>query len=336
MILGTYANLGAIDEQQSGSNIQLERKPEILSSFVPNVPDVENPILIQNMDQPLTEASKRKPIIKSSSPAKDTQNETPIREVQLKNNFQTKRVKPAEPVLPEPEKPLPQTIKYKTGDDKQSEKIEKPENLNAKPEAVQIPNESAINVEAIQKEDKEIAIDVNEEEKKNIKRTKEMLKEVKDELSKKNKAEQDLFLKKIDKISQQVDNIEQMQKDELKMVAEKKKIESDKKIDDNKDNKDKNERSIDVKENGSKIKTIQPADPLFKLLDKSIKMNLSKTNASIKGNHPPEDVQKEIKRESKMKEESNIGRDLLSENIVDNNKPTPSDDKQNQSGGIHR
>lgn len=337
MILGTYANLGAIDEQQSGSGIQLERKPEILSSFVPNVPNAENPILIQNMDQPSTtksKPSKRKPNNKSSKSEKNA----PIRVVQLDNNVQPKNVKPAEPVLPEPEKPLPETIEVKTIDDKPSEKMEKPENWNAKPEAVQIPTESAINNEAIQKEDQEIAIDVNEKKKENIERTKEMLKEVKDELSKKNQAVQDLVLEKIDKISQQVDNIEQMQKNELKKDAEKKKI------DDNKNNNDKNDKLTAVKGNETKTKTIEPADPVFKLFDKSMKMNLSKANDSIKDNHPSENVkpiqnQVEAKtiKEPKTKEGSNIGRDLLSEHIADtNNKPSPPDVKQNQSIDIHR
>lgn len=338
MILGTYANLGAIDEQQSGSDIQLERKAEILSSFVPNVPNAdENPTLIPNMDQPSTTKSKspkRKPNDKSSKSEKNA----PIREVQLDNRVQPKKVKPAEPVLPEPEKPRPETIEDKTTDDKQSDRIEKPENLNAKPDAVQIPTESAINNEAIQKEDQEIAIDVNEKKKENIERTKEMLKEVKDELSKKNQAVQDLVLEKIDKISQQVDNIEQMQKDELKKDAKKKKIDNNKNIN------DKNDKLTVVKENETKIKTIEPADPVFKLLDKSMKMNLSKANDSIKDNHPSENVkpirnqvQAETITESQTKEGSNIGRDLLSEHIADsNNKPSSPDVKQNQSIDIHR
>lgn len=341
MILGTYANLGAIDEQQSGSDIQLERMPEISASFAPNILNAENPILIQNMGQPSTtkiKSSKRKSNIRSSKSDKDTQKDAPIREVQLDNNNQPKKVKPAEPVLPEPEKPLSEKIKDKTANDKQSEKNPKLENVNAKPESLQIPTESAINNEAIQKEDQEIAIDVNEKKKENIERTKEMLKEVKDELSKKNQAVQELVLEKIDKISQQVDNIEQMQKDELKKDAEKKKITNDKKID---DNKDKNEKKmVAMKENEGTFKTIEPADPVFKLLDKSMKMNLSKTKESIRDSLRPDDVKPiqnqipdEIKIEPKTKEESNISSNILSENVVE---PSPSDVKQNQSSGIHR
>lgn len=347
MILGTYANLGAIDEQQSRLDIQLERKPEILSSFVPNVPDAENRISIQNMDQPPTtkiKLSNRKPYIKSSKSEKDTQKDGPIRDIQLHNNDQLKKVKSTEPVLSETEKPLPEIFKDKTADNKQSKKIEEPEKLNAKPQSAQILTESAIDNEAIQKEDQEIAIDVNEKKIENFERTKEMLKEVKDELSKKNQAVQEMVLEKIDKISQQVDSIEQMQKDELKKDADKKKIENNKKIDDKQDNRDKNEKLVAKKENESKIKPIEPADPVLTFLDKSIKMNLSKTNESIKDNHPPEDVKpiqnqvlQETKKEPNMKEGSNIGRDLLSENIVDNNnKPSPSDVEPNQSSGIHR
>lgn len=342
MILGTYANLGAIDEQQSGADIQLERRPEILSSLVPNVPEAENAqnMDAQKMDQPsitkITKPSKRKPNVSKSE--KNTQKDAPIREVQLNSNDQPKKVKSAEPVLPEPEMPLPESIKNKTPEDKPMGKILKPENLNAKPEAVQIPTESAINNEAIQKEDHEIAIDVDEKKKENFERTKEMLKEVKDQLSKKNQAVQELVLEKIDKISQQVENIEQMQKDELKKDAEKNKIKNVKKLNDKKENKDKNEKSVTMKENENKIKTVEPADPVFKLLDNSMKMNLSKTNESIKDNHSSEDVkpiqnqvQEDTKMETKAKGETNIGRDLLSENIVENNKPSSSDAKQSQS-----
>lgn len=351
MILGTYANLGAIDEQQSGvETIQIEKKPDIplsaekpiiptkfdVPNIVQNDPDKDKPVVDNDVPLSKLKIPKRKPI-KTSKTQVDSQQ--PVREIVLEektidlNKF-------------------PKPIESLNNDDSKksnvAEKIEeKPKIIEEKPlKEPSIQNkasETMINKDAIQKEEQEIAIDAKESEKKEIERTREILVGVQAELAKQNERAQKLVMEKIDKISQQVNNIEKMRKDELRSDTESKKNQNDQTVQSAIVINDKS-NLIETKNDEQIQKLLEPPVPLFKLLDK--KLNLTQQKDIVPG-EPKEiptnltDLKKEflIAKPAKIDtvndveninaKKENIGRDLLSDTI-----DLPDD--QQESGNLHR
>lgn len=219
MILGTYANLGAIDEQQSGTNVVIERLPDIHIEPTSNI--LEPPAKLNNENDVLIEPKKpidsiqddaaSKLMAAKRKPVKQPEND-PIREI----NLSEKKVEPSANYVAPIEPQKQSIVKDSLDDDNASAKL--PNDAPAvNPPNVNIPNQlaepviekkavvdSTINKEAIQKEEQEIAINADENT---------LNKEIK-ELSKLNEINQELVMKKIKEISEKVDNIAQMQKND--------------------------------------------------------------------------------------------------------------------------
>lgn len=227
MILGTYANLGAIDEQQSGANnvnMPIDRLPDIhIPQPTENIfitpskmesTNNKNKIEIgpKNSDEAIYEPSirakgaKRKMNKTTKSPAQNDE----IREINL-NKVEKEEIPLRKPQLPR-EPIVPKVVNNVKNIEPDIGKNGKPivdipkSNL---PKQIAVPNtdkkssDSVINNEAIQKEINEMEINAKENQQNNVK---EMLDEVKSQLSKQNEV-----LAKINKIAENVNNIAQMQ-----------------------------------------------------------------------------------------------------------------------------
>lgn len=229
MILGTFANLEAIDEKQAGIH---DQPP--LNSVVDPVPFVEK--LPQSVEdfKPLPQADesrnsgsigKRKPN-KTHKIASSHEAEQIAAPVNISAQEGDSGGAKADSQLIGPSK---ETIANKIGPDMKvaeekapevvPDKEEKPDvkKTIAEPERDRSANakvDSAINKDAIQREEQEIAIDAKEDKQKSLETAKEILNEVKSELAKQNEKTQQLVLEKIDKISEKVNKIEQLQEEE--------------------------------------------------------------------------------------------------------------------------
>lgn len=310
MILGTYANLGAIDEQKSGANIEIERRPDNLI----NSQDVATPpIQLASFNVPNEkEANKISADDNSNSRAKplDKPLDAPdtIQEIDLTVKENSKKV------VPDPksqEQQFENSDKQKIQKDESSQNVvakeqppnvdsnenplEKQKNVEAsqliKPNDAVKSSDSLINKDALQKEDQEIAIDAEEHEKNDIERTKEMLAEVKNELVKQNEAAQKEVLEKIDKISKKVNSIEQMQRNEID--EDKNKIDdlnligAEKSIPDASDVK----QLPDVNQILKSEKLLQPSVPIVKLLaDQNVNSNQNQQNSANNIIEKPKDL----------------------------------------------
>lgn len=310
MILGTYANLGAIDEQKSGANIEIERRPDNLI----NSQDVATPpIQLASFNVPNEkEANKISADDNSNSRAKplDKPLDAPdtIQEIDLTVKENSKKV------VPDPksqEQQFENSDKQKIQKDESSQNfvakeqppnvdsnenpLEKQKNVEAsqliKPNDAVKSSDSLINKDALQKEDQEIAIDAEEHEKNDIERTKEMLAEVKNELVKQNEAAQKEVLEKIDKISKKVNSIEQMQRNEID--EDKNKIDdlnligAEKSIPDASDVK----QLPDVNQILKSEKLLQPSVPIVKLLaDQNVNSNQNQQNSANNIIEKPKDL----------------------------------------------
>lgn len=238
MILGTYANLGAMDEQQSGANIQIDRLPDIHVTVKPsenilippaNIEDGKDKIKIgpqmpdilqehQEHQQQNDKIDGKRKIHKTTKLSPEIKH--PVREIDL-----NEKVKEEIPIgKPQQKDPVVQIIEENiqpsvTKDEKsaiapESAAIPKSNSIpNQLPEplADKKSSDSVINNEAIKKEDQEIEIDADEKRLSEAKRTKEILDEVKNQLTKQNEDSQKLVLEKINEISEKVNNIAQMQ-----------------------------------------------------------------------------------------------------------------------------
>lgn len=232
MILGTYANLGAIDEQQSGANMPIDRLPDI---HVPQptenifitpskMDNLKNKIEMGPANKPInadfesvarTKTPKRK-IIKATKLPLSTET---IREINL-NKVEKDEL---QPVKPQPKIPIVPINVDNT-------KIVEPKIVQSAPKPAELPkssntvpsqlaepsidkktSDSVINNEAIQKENLEMEIDAKESRQNDVKITKEILDEVKSQLSKQNEINQKEVLAKIQQISEKVNDIAQMQ-----------------------------------------------------------------------------------------------------------------------------
>lgn len=376
MILGTYANLGAIDEQQSGAELPLDKKPDIFEPEKPEIPTkFDKPIFEPNVNKDIppdnlkpddselnVKTFKRKPIKLSKTQSNGIE---PVREIKLENveekNVEVKKApepvnpfpQPDEPKIPKIESPILKpniVVQKENAGDQQAQNV-LPNQL-PEPAIKEKQADTMINKDAIQKEEQEIAIDANEHKKVDIEQTKQqILAEVKNELvneMKQNEAAQKLVLEKIDKISQQVNNIEKMQLNELRQET------AEKKIDDDKSGKGtavkvENKSNLNEAGEGNHIDQLKKLpDPVQKLLDP--KMNLSKgnvldkpesklssvadTNANISPKLKPIVVEAPVhnfdKSKAIPKDTENIGRDLLSDTVIDVTNGLPKNEP-NQS-----
>lgn len=243
MILGTYANLGAIDEHQSGVDIPIDRLPDIhvthstddirispskmkqlkyKADMAPNPP-----IDTAHEANTKIKGSKRK-TIKSKEPSPKPLPPQPIqavetaREINLVDNI-------------EPEKQAKQLVNAKS-DGLNNSSLNAKSNLNVKATdekksivashgseptnaPPKIPSDSLINRDAIQKEDREIAFNAKEQRLSDAERTLEILDAVKNQLNIQNEENQKMVLQKINEISEKVDRIAQKddQRDTLKL-----------------------------------------------------------------------------------------------------------------------
>ncbi|XP_031630114.1 putative sodium-coupled neutral amino acid transporter 10 [Contarinia nasturtii] len=226
MILGTYANLGAIDDQQSGANIPIDRLPDI--HITPSAND--DPFIAQAKIKALNkqvEIGPQEPVIdivydssgklskprsRKTKPSKITTPSESIRESNakiekdesppMKDAIESKHIESVQQpsvntLLKSIDVPKPNRIASQLSESTTDKK----------------PSDSVINNEAIQREEQEIAI--NAKENVDTKLTKEMLDQVKSQLTRENEKNQKLVLErineKINEISEKVNNIAQMQ-----------------------------------------------------------------------------------------------------------------------------
>lgn len=221
MILGTYANLYAIDEQQSRADIPIEHLPNIHvdnpTENILNVPyKFENSIKEEigpkkPIDAHYERMGKLKvPKRKLVKPPQSLPIENDdIREINLnekeKNEMNDQSAANVESFV---QKDMENNKPDNNSNGKISEKLPDTNvvpNQLAEPTTVKKSIESAINNEAIKKEDQEIEI---EEQEKDDERTKEILAKVKNVLDKQNQKNQKV-LDQINKISEKVNNLEE-------------------------------------------------------------------------------------------------------------------------------
>lgn len=216
MILGTYANLGAIDEQQSDANIPIDRLPDIHITQ----PNENIFIAPSNLEQfrKSIEIGPQKPIDtvhESSANSKESRlrkikatklpvQTDAIKEINLvqgeKEEVPVRKFEAKKLILPE--------INYQPSS-KSGAALKSNSIINQVIEATTIKKstDSGINDETIQREDREMEIDRKETQQKDAKLTKEILDQVKSQLSKQNEMNQKLVLDKINEISEKVNNI---------------------------------------------------------------------------------------------------------------------------------
>lgn len=217
MILGTYANLGAMDDQQQlnvpieitvNQNFEQPAKVDKLSSIKKsmesntfsnsNVDDIQTPLQVKG--------GKRK-IIKSINLQPINKERDSIREINLIDESPIKSLESFS--MP---KKLDENVK---SHDSANQNHIKQSNEFPLPNKFHKSSDSLINKEAIQKEEREIAIEAGEKQQNELAEVKKKLAEVKKEMAKQNQETQKLVLEQIDKISQKVDDMEKKQKNEL-------------------------------------------------------------------------------------------------------------------------
>lgn len=330
MILGTYANLGAIDDQQSGANIPIDRLPDIHI-----IQPTENIFITPSNTKENLDIEPQKPIVtvlESNSKPKSAkwklskptvlqrpQTET-VREINLIEKNKGEAIVDDQNVQPKNNHKSPPGPEANA---KLAEVI-KPNNVAnqlAQPTTDKKLTDSAINKEAIQKEDQEIEFDAKERQKTDDERTKEILDEVKNQLTKQNEENQKKVLERINEISEKVDNIAQMQRDEqvaqIKNEPERIQVQNDdpnspaKPLNINKNEQVRNIQPIPVAQllvdRKSSSVPIQQAEPKAKVSDPITSL---KTLQQITKKKVPQLVNElPIKIE---KTNENVGRDLLS------------------------
>lgn len=349
MILGTYANLGAMDEQQSIASIPIDRLPDIHVTIKPTdnilmppskVSDVIGKVEMGplKLADTVFEEEKNKIMAGKRKVPKTTKlmpvAKNPIREINLNGYHKEKE----EIAVKKPQKkdPIVQKIEENIAPSVNSnEKLAaapdapKPNNVPiqlAEPSIDKKSFDSAINNEAIKKEDQEIEIDADEKRLSDAKRTKEIL----DVVKKQNEDTQKLVLERIHEISEKVNNIAQMHNRSVAQQMElplKKEIHTHTPV--NGKDTGKNElKSANVDEVQSKKLPPLPPVPVVKLLSdrKSssapVQLNVvaeSEPEIKQKKNIVDSEPQKSIinkEKEPERKEEKtkeNVGRDLLSD-----------------------
>lgn len=358
MILGTFANLEAIDEQQAG--IHDENLP--LHPVVDPMPFVEilpKPIDDKKLDSKAYAPRNGGPIGKRKM--NKTQKVPPEREgeqIAAPENVSAREIDLSgakllplpQPIGPRPSKEtIPDQIKpvVKVEQKKASQKIfvkeeniEKPkaeENVVEPDRSANAKVDSGINKDAIQKEEQEIAIEAKEDKQKSLEQAKEILKEVKSELAKQNEETQKLVLDKIGKISEKVDKIEQLQKEEEQRdsASLRKQGENEapaaaaemhqNEINRNENNEDKRKNDNEKNENAVQMEVAKSIPDAAKVPEREIIKDpvvesiLPKANAELKSN---------AENPGRLPSGEQIGRDLLSTKVEDD-KPPKSRSKRN-------
>lgn len=308
MILGTYANLGALDEQQS--NIPIERKPDVLA-IKPNIIPIPDDLNKNNFERSDDVDKLPKNGVDDAQMAVKMKNlkRKPVKPVKMQeqnadqNTIQEGNLADKKLVLVKTPDLIPKStnktnanaIKLDSKVAENDEIVEQPKHVVAnqlpQPNAAAQPSDVMINKDAIQnaiQEEKENQRDDNE-------RTR-LLAEVKDELVKQTKETQQLMLEQIHKISQKID--EKMDKIEMKKDDEKQ--QQNNKLDTNKLAEKK------VLDGESEIKNLLvPPVPLVKLLAerKQLQENLSDLNQAVK------EVENKIPLENLKEEANNAGKE---------------------------
>lgn len=218
MILGTFANLNAIDEKKSGADLEhtipdgLQSRANFHENDIPRKLELQP---LPDLDK-VVESKIVEPPPQSKAPVEEPKaqisgNTDAVREIQLAPIKEAKLpVKTATVPVPKIQEPIVES--------KPVEKLE-PMPEVAKQSVGAVRSDSVINKDAIQKEDQEMAIAHREDAGEELKQTKELLEQVKDQLEKQNKETQKLVLDKIEKISQKVDKIGQANDIDLKESA---------------------------------------------------------------------------------------------------------------------
>lgn len=316
MILGTFANLEAIDEKQA----EIHDGPQ-LNPVADSMPFVEKLPLSVQEDKWAPQAAdprdsestgKRKPnkTHKILPPNEAEQIAPPenvsVREVDLSDT----KAKP-QPIGPNNE-PIPGKIKPEVKMEKKADGEMRPEmkeklnkNIAEPDRSANVKVDSTINKDAIQKEEQEIAIDAIEDKQKSLNEAEKLLKEVKSELAKQNEETKKLVLQKIDKISEKVDKIEQLQEEEKQRDSAPLKKQEEPVENERKANEDKNQvngRKLAQKEVPAPDAKASPAKDPEVVKDPIVEAILPHLNADQKAN--PDHAEAV----------DNIGRDLLSIN----------------------
>lgn len=368
MILGTYANLGAIDEQQSGADVPVDHLPidrlpiDRLSDIHVDEPADENTFMTpakfeDNVrveigpkkpfdtiyDVPVKSKGLKRKILKPSLilPKQSESFQDDIREINLNEKRKNEMSGPKLDNF----KPIVQKMVEKMHLDantyvKTDEKLQDPKvmpNQLIEPTAPKKGLESAINNEAIKKEDQEIEIEKNENQQKDDERTKEILAQVQSALDKQNEKNQKLVLDKINEISEKVNHLEMKNNDQQKIQQENNlngKIVSNTNTQPQEETVEKTVEMTNTKptsySNDPLRKIVLPPNPVVKLLGERIsssapiQTNLSESNpngadsreeitngADLKREKPNEPTIDTIKSQQKVNENI-VGRDLLS------------------------
>ncbi|KAG4066997.1 hypothetical protein HA402_007745 [Bradysia odoriphaga] len=228
MVLGTYANLNAIDEKNSGSfeetdNIVKHIDDSIEQPAMNLSKQVENILLSHDVTPSKLELTLKKlpdeiepfPKVPEPNPVESKYHENPVEELKLIEH-------------PDPKEDLsaPKAVEVKLiplDADNGNQPIAKSEDSK---------KSNDINKEAIQKEEQEIEIEKKEQiaddsnsELKRLEETKKLLqevKEMKDVLEKQNQETQQLVLQKFDEIVDKVEKIEKVQEEDNKKHEEEK------------------------------------------------------------------------------------------------------------------
>lgn len=293
MILGTYANLVAIDEKASSVN---------LDHVIPKIPDTMNiPEHVEFHRLESIDKAIPKDIV---GPSLQEAPKQVIEPAVSPSPEVIEKVKSAVKMPPEP-------IKMPVAQEIDSNPVEKTIDggSDVQPQNVEVVDpikpESTINKEAIQKEDQEIAIADKEDTKKELKQTKELLEQVKDQLVKQNKETQKLVLEKIEKISQKVDKIEQA--------------------------KDLKSNDVEMNNNGANNSTLNAqVQPDGAVSNTVVKMLMDNKNVAQK---PPLEVPapvdgNAIPREIPLTDEQNVAKSQEQLNIIDEpNEQKPKKEK---------
>ena len=208
MILGTYANLSAIDEASSGSHLEEKLSMENKNA----VAFIKPPNSLEAIEEQINKIEKKEKSEKEMIKDKDKQEprKLPVEAADISKDKSE------------------QKADSKSVEVKELPKNKKNPDNSVKPESIP----KIVNKDAILKEDREIVIEQQDQEikdkKEEIKRLEEtksklesdVLLDIKEELVKQNKETQDLVLQKFKEIEVKVDNIEKKNEEKNKPLEQ--------------------------------------------------------------------------------------------------------------------
>lgn len=330
MILGTYANLGAIDEQQSGqqsaANMPIDRLPDIHivnpteeNHITAKLDDLKNKIEIgpKNQADAIYEKLGELKNAKQKMNKEKVAENNAIREIVLneKESVAAAPNKSAEKLAID-ESVRPSVNAKVAGLPAPAQKPVVVPSQMAEPTTVNKPSDSVINNEAIKKEDHEIEMEAKESKQNDAKLTKEIL----NQLSKQNEENQKLVLEKINEISKKVNSIASMHNSSnSNTMPHANEVQNASKV--------ANNEPVNVLVmNDEKNQENQPQDPILKMLadqkpsaapTPNLDVEQAKSDVIQKSDRDnikpktPEEIANEVPPKVEKNKE-NIGRDLLS------------------------